>query len=251
VGKGPTWSQAERNLVTQYFGTTWTQLTLYNKIQQINPERSFEAVIREVRKQRDNGMAKTKESSLSKLRIGYLDIEATDLNGDFGYMLSWYIKPRGSRKYDYSVITKEEIVNYDFDKRLVKELFEAFNNYDVLYAHWGRDRRFDLPFIRTRALVHGLQDQLPRRFEKFIMDTWDIAKNKLKLHSNRLDSIADACRIRGVKKTPLSGKIWQLAAIGHPESLKYIATHNRHDVILLERVHRKLEGMENKIYRSM
>lgn len=247
----PQWSQAEREQISKFFTTSWTLPTLYKKIHAINPDRTYDAIGNMVRRWKRNGWEKTAETAMRRLRIGYLDIEATDLNGDFGYMLTWYIKPRGSGKYDYSIITKEEIINYDFDKRLVKELLKAFDNYDVLYTHWGRDRRFDLPFIRTRALVHGLQDELPWRFEKFLMDTWDIAKNKLKLHSNRLDSIADACRVRGVKKTPLSGKIWQLAAVGHPESLEYIAKHNRHDVILLERVHRKLESMENKVYRSM
>jgi len=196
-------------------------------------------------------MAKVKETSLSKLRIGYLDIEASDLDGDFGRVLTWYIKPRGSKKYDYSIITKKEIFDYEFDKRLILEFLEAIKKYDVLYTHWGVDRRFDIPFLRTRALRHGILDQFPRRFEKFIMDTWPIARNKLRLHNNRLDSIADACGIRGVKKTPLSARTWELGAEGHPESLKYIATHNRHDVILLEKIHRKLECMENKIYRSM
>lgn len=245
------WSQDEEHIIAQHFRTTWTTLTTYKRINDINPHRTYDAVANKIRRWKRNGWEKKAEAAMKKLRIGYLDIEATDLNADFGFLLSWYIKPRGSKKYDYAVITKKEIFDYEFDKRLVEELLEAFKNYDVIYTHWGRDRRFDIPFIRTRALVHGLHEKLPRRFEKFVMDTWDIAKNKLKLHSNRLDSIADACRVRGVKKTPLSGKIWQLAAVGHPESLEYIAKHNRHDVILLERVHRKLESMENKVYRSM
>jgi uncharacterized protein YprB with RNaseH-like and TPR domain len=248
---GHPWTPEEKKLVTKYFKSTWTLPTLFKRIHAINPNRSYDAIGNMVRRWKRNGWEEKAESALKKLRVGYLDIEATDLDGDFGYMLTWYIKPRNSKKYDYSIIKKSEIFKYEFDKRLVKELLVAFNNYDVLYTHWGVDRRFDIPFIRTRALVHGLQDQLPKKFEKFMMDTWPIARNKLKLHSNRLDSIADACRIKGVKKTPLSGEKWMLAAVGEPKSLEYIAKHNRHDVILLERVHKKLECMENKIYRSM
>ena len=245
------WSTKEEKLIDHYFKTVWTLPTLYQRVHAINPARSYDAVRHKVHQRERDGFVKVREAAMSHLRIGYLDIEATSLNADFGYILTWYIKPRGSNNFDYSIITKEEIFNYDLDKRLIEELFVALGKYDVLYTHWGVDRRFDIPFIRTRAVAHGLQDQLPKRFDKFIMDTWPIAKNKLKLHSNRLDSIADACNVKGIKKTPLSGKIWRLAALGHPESLEYIAKHNRHDVILLERVHQALECMENKVYRSI
>lgn len=245
------WTKPERKILEQHFKGNTLHLTTYQRILNVNPDRSFESMTRELRRMKQNGYTKPRDEATKDLRIGYLDIEATDLKANFGFMISFYIKKRGKNEYDYAVITKDEIFNYEFDKRLTKELLEAFDNYDVLYTHWGADRRFDLPFIRTRAYAHGLEGMLPDKDEKFLMDTWPIARNKLRLNSNRLDTIAEAVGIKGIKKTPLSGPTWVMASVGDPGSLEYIAKHNRHDVILLERVHRKLEKVERKIYRSV
>ena len=245
------WTKDETDLIESYFTTSITELNLYNKVQMLNPNRTFEAVMRMIRRYKEEGYERNRAKILKKLRIGYLDIEATNLNGNFGMMLSWYIKREGKNEYDNSVITKKEIFNYNFDKRLVKELLEAFKNYDVLYTHYGSDRRFDLPFIRTRAYAHNMEKSLPEYMENFIMDTYPIARNKLKLHSNRLGSIAEALGVNGVVKTPLSPRQWQLATAGQPKALEYISLHNKRDVQLLERVHKKLKCIERPIYKSM
>jgi hypothetical protein len=65
------------------------------------------------------------------------------------------------------------------------------------------------------------------------MDTYPIARNKLKLHSNRLDSIAQALNITKVKKTPLSSEHWMKGALGNPDALKYILKHNRKSFCIL------------------
>ena len=242
------WTKPELKELDRYKRTNITEFTLFKRILAINPDRTYEAVTRKLRRLRDN---RDKDKAVKSLRVGYLDIEASNLNADFGYILSWYIKVAGQDQYDYSVITQEEIINYEFDGRLVAEFLMALDNYDVLYTHWGVDRRFDIPFIRTRAYAHNLEDMLPDYMDKFIMDTWPIARNKLKLHNNRLDSIARATGIRDVEKTPLDTQIWQMASVGHPESLQYIVDHNKKDVLLLERIHNKLKKVERPIYRSI
>jgi len=245
------WTSKEQNLMEQYFKSSSSEMSLYLKLHKINPSRTYEAMMRRIRLMRDGGWEKNKTNALKKLRVGYLDIEATNLNGDFGYILSWFIKHKGKDKYDFSVIKKSEIFNYTFDKRVVKELLEALKNYDVIYAHYGADYRFDIPFIRTRAFKHGLEGMLPMDMELFIMDTYDIAKKKLKLHSNRLGSIGEAVGIKDVKKTPLSPEQWSLATAGHPDALAYIVKHNQKDVQLLEKIHFKLECVQRPVYKSM
>jgi len=245
------WTDDEQVLMEKFFSTNITEMTLYKKLNKINTNRTYEAMMRRLRRMRDAGWVRDKDLALKKLRIGYLDIEATNLKANFGMILSWYIKKEGKNEYDYAVITKKEIFNYKFDERLVKELLEALKNYDVIYAHYGSDWRFDIPFIRTRAYVHNMEDDLPDNMEMFIMDTYPIARAKLKLHSNRLGVIAETLGVANVKKTPLDAKKWTLAAVGHPEALKYIALHNKRDVQLLERVHKKLRKVERPAYRSI
>jgi len=66
------------------------------------------------------------------------------------------------------------------------------------------------------------------------------AKQKLALFSNRLEYLAQAVGVKGVRKTPLKPDVWQLARVGNAKALEYIAVHNRTDVDLLERVQRKV-----------
>lgn len=245
------WTIEEQEQMDKYFTTNITEMTLYKRLHNINPNRTYEAMMRRLRRMREQGYVRNKDVAIKKLRIGYLDIEATNLNGNYGFMLSWYIKTKGKNEYKHSVIKKGEIYNYSFDKRLVEELLEALKHYDVLYTHYGSDWRFDIPFIRTRAFRHSIEDKLPDNMEKFIMDTYPIAKSKLKLSSNRLGTIAELLGIKNVKKTSVDPDVWERAIAGDPKALEYVRDHNKKDVQILERVHSRLEKVEKPIYRSM
>jgi uncharacterized protein YprB with RNaseH-like and TPR domain len=245
------WTAEEIEIVERWFTNNWTILTCFQRILTVNPHRTYEGVARRIRRMRASGWTKAKDEAINKMRVGYLDIEATNLNADFGMILSWYIKKAGCNEYDCAIITQAEIQSFKFDYRVVKELLEALDNYDMIYVHYGSDRRFDIPYIRTRAYANGLENLLPERMEKLIVDTYPIARNKLKLHSNRLGSIADAVGIKGVKKTPLQPGVWRMASCGHEPSLQYIALHNKRDVQILERVHNKLKVIECLNYRGM
>src|SRR3990167_5447331 len=224
------WSEDEILQMEKYFSTGIGEMTLYQRLHKLNPKRTYEAMMRQIRRMKEKGYAKNKNIALEKLRIGYLDIETTGLNANFDYIVSWCIKPEGSNKFDYGIITKKEICDdYTFDKRLVIELCKSFENYDVLYTHFGSDRKFDVPFIRTRAYDWKLEHLLPNYMEAFIMDTWPIARNKLKLHSNRLDVIADLLDIK-TKKTKVLPRIWREAKVGRANALNYVFDHNKKDV---------------------
>jgi len=238
------WNEKEMVVINRFFKSNINELTLYKQIFGINPKRTLKAVTSKLERLRKEGYEKKGANALKKLRIGYLDIEATQLAADFGYIISWSIKDKGKNYYDSAVITKKEIFNLEFDKRVVRELLEAMSRYDILYTHYGSDWRFDVPFIRTRAYKHNLEKLIPKNMELFIRDTYPIAKAKLKLHSNRLGSIAEALGIKDVKKTPIDSDKWIRAAVGDIASLKYVAIHNKRDVQLLERVHNKLSVIE-------
>ncbi len=247
---GVRWSDEELRLCAQFFRTQMMPMTLYQRIIAINPARSYEAMMRKLREMRLKGWQKPVDRVRTHLRVGYLDIEATNLNADFGFILSWYIKARGKNHYDFAYVTRKEILSFQFDRRIIEELLEAFKNYDKLYAHYGGHSRFDLPFINSRVYHHKLEKKLPRYMEKFIEDTWVLARRKLKLHSNRLDSIARHLGIKHIKKTPLEPALWQRAAVGDEEAIEKICLHNKRDVQLLEAVHKKLEHIERPRFVS-
>ena len=246
------WIKDEILLIEKYFKSSISELILFNKILNINPNRTYGAILRKIYEYKAKGYAK--QIHLKKLRVGYLDIECSNLNADMGLMLSWFIKVKGQNTYYSSIITKKELFDQTFDHRVVTDLLKALQHFDVLWTHWGKTRRFDIPYIISRAYKNNLEKMLPQYMEKFVMDTWDIAKNKLRLHSNRLDSIGSLLNIKNIKKTPLNTDIWVKAMYGCTKSLEYIYVHNKRDVQLLERIHTKLERINNPIlsgHRSM
>lgn len=242
------WEKGELELIEKYFKSSLSELLLFNKILAINPNRTYGAILRKIYEYKEQGY--DKKPHLKKLRVGYLDIECSNLSADMGLILSWFIKARGQNVYYSSLITKKELFDYTFDYRVVKELLEAFEHFDVLWTHWGKLRRFDVPYIISRAYKNNLQHLLPKNCEKFIFDTWDIARSKLRLHSNRLDSIGNLLNIKNVKKTALNTDIWCKAGYGQEDALNYIYVHNRRDVQLLEAIHKKLEIISTPIINS-
>lgn len=244
------WSSKEEDVLTKYFSGGITQLTLYKNLLKVNPNRTYEAMKHRIRKMREDGHIQPKDAALNKLRVGYLDIEASDLRADWGYMLTWYIKTEGKKEYLSGRITQKEVLRGEFDKRITKELLDALKSYDVVWTHYGSDFRFDMPYIRTRALVNGFGAAIPQKAELYVKDTYPLVKKKLKLQSNRLANVSEVLGIKE-KKSPVTPRMWQLARIGDKKALDYVDEHNKRDVEVLELVHQKLKCIDNTPYTSI
>lgn len=182
----------------------------------------------------DNGNEHPKE------RIGFADIETSGLNADFGMVYTWCIKEQGG-KMETDTISFEDMVSGRMDKPVVASFIEAAKKYDRLIFHYGENGRFDIPFLRTRAIKWGLE--FPGYKDVFISDTYPLVKNKLKLSSNRLGRVCDLFNIPA-KSSPLNMHIWEQMHSGNQSkvkaALKYILTHNKEDVICLETLWEKL-----------
>lgn len=173
------------------------------------------------------------------IRVGYLDIEVTNLKANIGFMLTWAIKERSGITY-YDIIRKEEALSLEEDKRIVESLLNKMSDYDIIVTYYGK--RFDVPFIRTRALYHNL-DTTPLEYrETFHWDLYDTVKRKLKLHRNSLEVVTKFLGIEGDHggKNHVDMPTWKMAAKGDSESLMYVLNHNIRDVEILEILHDKL-----------
>lgn len=169
-------------------------------------------------------------------RAGYLDIEASQLTGSFGILYSWAIKPAG-KPVRSAVLANHSLAA---EKRLLKSLLKELEDYDLIYTWYGA--KFDIPFIRTRCLHHGLD--FPGYGSLIHKDLYYVARFKLKMHSNRLAAVAEFLGIQG--KTPLDPEVWVKASFGNRRAFRYILKHNEADVQVLEAVHRKLEAFYKK-----
>ena len=174
---------------------------------------------------------------MNKPKIYVFDIEATNLAADIGFVICVGIQDVETGKHWMYRIdrTKEWKTEKWNDGGVVKKAIERLSEADIIVAHFGK--WFDVPYLRTRALVHGLPDLPPLP----LIDTWRVLKNNLKLHNNRLQTLID---LLGKKdKTVLKLPIWTKAAAGDRESIEYIVDHCRVDVEELAECYKEIRHL--------
>jgi len=121
---------------------------------------------------------------------------------------------------------------YDDDVGVVETLHEVISSADVIIAHYGD--RFDLPYVNTRSLFHGLDPLAPVP----TIDTYKIAKRHFKFNSNRLDYLGKFLGVGGKIHTDQS--LWLKCLLGDTSAIEDMVTYNIQDVKLLEEVYLKL-----------
>jgi uncharacterized protein YprB with RNaseH-like and TPR domain len=162
-------------------------------------------------------------------RIGFLDIEASNLNADFGIILSYCIGHADG--IIANVIKPTELKSKQTDKRVVQDLLKDLEEFDRVVTYYGT--KYDIPFIRSRALEHKLT--FPDFGTLYHTDVYYWAKAKLCIHRKRLQTVCDFLGIKA-KEHPLHGGMWTKALSGCSKSLDYILTHNMEDVTSLAEV---------------
>jgi len=170
-------------------------------------------------------------------KIAIWDIECTNLNANYGYMLCMGYKFLGESKSHLISITDFPAFqkNPTNDYYLVKAAGEVLSQCDMWVTWYGA--RFDVPYLQSRLVFHKLPIMPPIAH----VDGWRIAKYKMKLNSNRLASVTGFLELE--EKTPLSGPIWIRAAAGHKQSVKYVTEHCIQDVKVLEQVYERIKPL--------
>jgi uncharacterized protein YprB with RNaseH-like and TPR domain len=205
------------------------------------------------------------------MKVGYLDIETTNFQANFGFMLSWamYIPDKpltyitapgitpvtyeledivtanpGTTKWD--VIKRREAINWKKqDYRICKSLMKALREVDLVVTYYGT--KFDVPYMRSRALYHRLD--FPKYQEVLHLDMYYRVKALLKLGRNTLDQATEFFGIEG--KTHVKPTLWNRARVGDKEALEYVLDHNIEDVKILAVLHSHLAGFRNITRRSL
>jgi len=119
------------------------------------------------------------------------------------------------------------------DKTLLANFIKELDKANQIVAHNGD--RFDLKWLRTRAILHGLE--MKPRYET--IDTLKIAKSQFSFASNKLDELG---KFLGVgQKIPTDYSLWdRICQEKSPEALDDMVKYCDEDVRLLERVFDKL-----------
>lgn len=180
-------------------------------------------------------------------KIGFLDIECSALKADWGIILTYSILDADSGKVYTRMISKKELYSEDMDKELVRDCIKDMEKFDRLVTYYGD--KFDLPFIRTRALKHGLG------FPKFgtirSTDVYPIVKYKLCLSRNRLMNAEQILMKGKTTKTAWLFDYWVRAIQGNQKALEYILDHNIKDVYILRKVYNTLKDYARRGWCSI
>lgn len=121
------------------------------------------------------------------------------------------------------------------DKKLLEDFIKVANEADELVGHNGD--KFDLPWIRTRCLLHRIQ-----MFPNYTtIDTLKIARSKFRFNSNRLDYIGKFLGLG--QKIHTDFDLWKNIMLHNDkEALNKMIDYCIQDVCLLEKVHKELNN---------
>lgn len=119
------------------------------------------------------------------------------------------------------------------DYNTIKDIWEWLDEADMVVAHNGK--RFDIPKINARFLKYDLKPPSPYK----LIDTLLAARRYFAFTSNKLDHLGVFLNC-GAKMETGGFALWRAVMEGDVGALKKMITYCKNDVILLEKVYRKL-----------
>lgn len=165
-------------------------------------------------------------------RVGYqLNINPSDI-----------LHERAIICVSYKWLDEDTIYNITWDKNqcdkfLIEQFIEVLNDADLIVGH--NSDRFDLKWIKTRAIKHDLSMLID--YNQF--DTLKVAKKKFLFNSNKLDYISEFLGFGNKIKTNMS--LWDdIILRKSKEAMIEMVKYCDMDVELLEKVYKKLVSWE-------
>lgn len=178
-------------------------------------------------------------------RVATFDIETTSFKADFGYILCGCFYDMAERKFyshrldetdSYKNRTAAKECWQTIDKELCTNLLETYKQFDVIIHYNGRG--FDNPFVNTKLTKYRMALLPPKKQ----VDLYQVARWRMKLGSNRLDSL---CRFLGIGDNFNDGHAWenwQMAANGLKEGFDKVEYHCKRDVAKLAAAARRMRS---------
>jgi DNA polymerase III epsilon subunit-like protein len=152
---------------------------------------------------------------------------------DRGYIMCCSIKELGSSTVHYLENRTED------DEEITKEIIDWLDRADYVITHNGK--KFDIPFIKARAVVHSITPPSP--FKE--IDTLEIAKKEFKFTRNTLANLCEELNVTNKKSShpAFNGFIlWAECMKRNDKAWKEMKKYNELDVISLEQVYLKIRA---------
>ena len=199
---------------------------------------------RELRRDGVEPKASAKEKFLDPniSRIGVLDIESSNLRADFAVAFCIVVKIWGR---DELKVFKIDIGKRDMlsaEKKMLKEFVHYMRGLDGVVTYYGVG--FDVPFLRTRMIAHGLHGYI-RKLRH--LDVYFTVRSKLLLSRNRLMNVIELLKTSD-GTVPDKGRVepakWmRVVYAGDKSALNEVVDHCIEDVYALETALFKLQDL--------
>jgi uncharacterized protein YprB with RNaseH-like and TPR domain len=175
-------------------------------------------------------------------RIGILDIESSGLRADFAVTFCVVIKIFGRDEIRTFKIDIRQRNMMEAEKRMLKELVHYMRGLDGVITYYGTG--FDIPFLRTRMLAHGMVNYI-RKVRH--LDLYYTVRGKLLLSRNRLMNVIEMLQTSD-GTVPDKGRVepakWMRCIFAGDElALNEIVAHCVEDVLALESALLKLQDV--------
>lgn len=147
------------------------------------------------------------------------------------YCLCWSAKWLYNANTMYGVLTPSEALEED-DERIMSNLWELFDEADIVIAHNGL--KFDIPRLNSRWISLGKVPPSSYR----VIDTCKVAQKQFGFSSNKLDALAGYFGISHKLDTEFD--LWVRCMRGERKALAEMSTYNIQDTRILEEVYLRL-----------
>lgn len=224
-------------------------------LKQILQSKGFQVTVKDCQKALMEVKSEFRTNRLTQGKVLIYDIETSYNIGKFwrcGYNLNInpgdIIHERKIICISYKWLGEKEVYNLAWDKNqddkfLIEQFIEVLNESDMIVAHNGD--RYDLKFIKTRALFHRLKMLVD--YKQF--DTLKLAKKKFMFNSNKLDYISKFLGHTG--KIGTNMKLWDDIVLHKcPVAMQKMIEYCDEDVVQLEKVFNTLVHWDNPKFHA-
>lgn len=167
--------------------------------------------------------------------LAFVDIEAANLNADFGTIVTVSVKPYKGKPWTVYCRPGK-------DKKLVKEVAAEMSKYPVWCTFYGK--LFDIPFINSRLLVNNLPP-LPKHHH---IDLYWVVKSRTHLSRRNQGHILSWLGTTE-EKMGVSPNVWANLAADYNKNIKTLVKRCESDVIGLEAMYDRTKHLIGEITR--
>ena len=142
------------------------------------------------------------------------------------YVLCWAAKWLGEKEIMFDSVHQSK------PEKMLRRIHALINEADAVVHYNGT--KFDMPTLNKEFLLHGMEPPAPYKQ----IDLLRTMRSQFRFPSNKLDYVADKLGFGNKHET--SFQLWIDCMNNDPKAWKQMERYNKHDVILLEKVYKRV-----------